>query len=282
MWFEDLIERIDRLVWGPLLLGMLMGTGVYLSILLKFLSVRRLKTALKYALGLEEKRETKQGKNCKAAEKEQQSRGRVSSFSSLTTELAATIGTGNIIGVSTAMVLGGPGALFWMVITSIFGMATKLVESSLAVRFRVTNKKGQTVGGPMYVMEQVFPIRCLRHVMAWWFAFLAVCASFGMGNMVQANSIAEALFVTFHVPKAESGLILIFGSVDSAWRNIGYWKSNTVSCAFYGNLVSVGDCGSAYPILEKHSPGDRRNHLGSLLSRCCQRRYFWTDYNKCV
>ena len=105
MWFEDLIERIDRLVWGPLLLGMLMGTGVYLSILLKFLSVRRLKTALKYALGLEEKRETKQGKNCKAAEKEQQSRGRVSSFSSLTTELAATIGTGNIIGVSTAMVL---------------------------------------------------------------------------------------------------------------------------------------------------------------------------------
>lgn len=210
MWFEDLIERIDRLVWGPLLLGMLMGTGVYLSILLKFLSVRRLKTALKYALGLEEKRETKQGKNCKAAEKEQQSRGRVSSFSSLTTELAATIGTGNIIGVSTAMVLGGPGALFWMVITSIFGMATKLVESSLAVRFRVTNKKGQTVGGPMYVMEQVFPIRCLRHVMAWWFAFLAVCASFGMGNMVQANSIAEALFVTFHVPKAESGLILSF------------------------------------------------------------------------
>lgn len=219
MSINDWIEKIDGIVWGPMLLGLLLGTGVYLSIRLGFLPIRRLKMALGYAVGREDN-EKKDGelltqnekkervgtkKNKRNSVKEQ---GRVSSFSSLTTELAATIGTGNIIGVSTAMVLGGPGALFWMVVTSIVGMATKLVESSLAVRFRGVNQKGQTVGGPMYVMEQAFPIRKLRHFMACAFAVLAIFASFGMGNMVQANSIADAMYVTFGIPRAESGLIL--------------------------------------------------------------------------
>lgn len=194
---SEWIQRADELVWGPGLLGLLLGTGVYLMIRLKGLPVRRLKFALRCALGLEKEKSDSGGR-----------RGAVSSFSSLTTELAATIGTGNIIGVATAMVLGGPGALFWMVAASVIGLATKLVESTLAVKYRGKNKKGQTAGGPMYVMENAFPIRRAGHVLAVSFAIFAVFASFGMGNMTQSNSIADAVAVTFSVSKARSGLIV--------------------------------------------------------------------------
>ncbi len=139
--------------------------------------------------------------------------------------MAATIGTGNILGVSTAMVLGGPGALFWMVAASVTGMATKLVESTLAVKYRGRNEKGQVAGGPMYVMERAFPNRRIGHLLAVSFALFAVCASFGMGNMTQANSIADALLVTFGVPKAKSGLIftiltilVVLGGIGSIGR----------------------------------------------------------------
>mgnify|MGYP002671831066 FL=1 len=194
---SEWIQRADELVWGPGLLGLLLGTGVYLMISLKGLPVRRLKFALRCALGLEKEKSDSGGRQ-----------GAVSSFSSLTTELAATIGTGNIIGVATAMVLGGPGALFWMVAASVIGLATKLVESTLAVKYRGKNKKGQTAGGPMYVMENAFPIRRAGHVLAVSFAIFAVFASFGMGNMTQSNSIADAVAVTFSVSKARSGLIV--------------------------------------------------------------------------
>lgn len=194
------IQKIDNLVWGPWMLALLLGTGIYLTLRLRFLNVRNLRFALKCALGIEGNNESR---GAKAAGKT----GKVSSFSSLTTELAATIGTGNIVGVATAMVLGGPGALFWMVVTSIVGMATKLVESTLSVKYRGRNEKGQIAGGPMYVMERAFPNRRAGHLLAVCFALFAVCASFGMGNMTQANSIADALLVTFDVSKAKSGLL---------------------------------------------------------------------------
>lgn len=221
---NEWIEKIDDLVWGPWMLVLLLGTGIYLTIRLRFLNIRRLGFALKCAFGLEDgRREKKTGETGRRGKAEKN--GRVSSFSSLTTELAATIGTGNILGVSTAMVLGGPGALFWMVAASVTGMATKLVESTLAVKYRGRNEKGQVAGGPMYVMERAFPNRRIGHLLAVSFALFAVCASFGMGNMTQANSIADALLVTFGVPKAKSGLIftiltilVVLGGIGSIGR----------------------------------------------------------------
>lgn len=214
---NEWIEKIDDLVWGPWMLALLLGTGLYLTVRLRFLNIRRLGFALKCAFGLEEgKRERRTGKPGRSGKT-----GRVSSFSSLTTELAATIGTGNILGVSTAMVLGGPGALFWMVAASVTGMATKLVESTLAVKYRGRNEKGQVAGGPMYVMEKAFPNRKLGHLLAVSFALFAVCASFGMGNMTQANSIADALLVTFGVPKAKSGLIFTILTILVVLGGIG-------------------------------------------------------------
>ena len=221
---NEWIEKIDDLVWGPWMLVLLLGTGIYLTIRLRFLNIRRLGFALKCAFGLEDgRREKKTGETGRRGKAWKS--GRVSSFSSLTTELAATIGTGNILGVSTAMVLGGPGALFWMVAASVTGMATKLVESTLAVKYRGRNEKGQVAGGPMYVMERAFPNRRIGHLLAVSFALFAVCASFGMGNMTQANSIADALLVTFGVPKAKSGLIftiltilVVLGGIGSIGR----------------------------------------------------------------
>lgn len=224
---SEWIQKIDNIIWGPWLLVLLLGTGIYLTVRLRFLNLRNLKYALKCALGWEKEDRRKEcnlsatdkngpikkgimrknSKRISTGGKSVNKSGKVSSFSSLTTELAATIGTGNIVGVSTAMVLGGPGALFWMVAASIFGMATKLVESTLAVKYRGKNEKGQTAGGPMYVMEKAFPNKKIRHFLAVSFAIFAVFASFGMGNMTQANSIADALAVTFRLSKAKSGLI---------------------------------------------------------------------------
>ncbi len=227
------IREIDNFVWGPWTLALLLGTGMYLMIRLDFLPLKNLKFALKCAAGLTENRE-----KGKAAGRK---KGSVSSFSALTTELAVTIGTGNIVGVSTAMVLGGPGALFWMVATSILGMATKLVESTLSVKYRGKNEKGQVAGGPMYVMENAFPNKRMGHIMALCFAAFAVMASFGMGNMTQANSIADALKVSFAVPKAECGLILTVLTILVVLGGIGViGKVTRVMVPFMGILYMLG------------------------------------------
>ncbi len=198
---SEFLKELDHLVWGPGMLLFLLGTGSYLMIRLKFLPLRRLKFALMCAVGMEKRRDD-------AHQSAQKSTGGVSSFSSLTTELAATIGTGNIVGVATAMVLGGPGALLWMILSSIIGMATKLTESMLAVKYRARNDKGQIVGGPMYTMRNAFPNRFLGEWLGVLFAVFAVMASFGMGNMTQSNSIAEAMKVSFRIPCAKTGLVV--------------------------------------------------------------------------
>lgn len=189
----NMIKGLDDLVWGPWMLALLLGTGCYLMLRLRFLPLRNLKFALKCAFGME---------------KGEGGRGKISSFAALTTELATTLGIGNIIGVASAMVLGGPGALFWMVATSFIGMATKLTESMLSVKYRTKNDKGETVGGPMYTC-----LRGLRHkeagrLLGLAFALFAVTASFGMGNMTQSNSIADTLWVSFQIQKADTGLFL--------------------------------------------------------------------------
>lgn len=201
------LQQADRIVWGPWLILLLLGCGCYLMISLRFLPLRKLLAAL----GLVFHPKSRIGTDGEG----------VSSFSALTTELAATIGTGNIVGVATAMVLGGPGALFWMLLSGIIGLSTKLVESTLCVRYRVRDHKGKPVGGPMYVLQNAFPYRRMGRILAVLFAIFAVLASFGMGNMTQGNSIAEALEVTFGVGRTASGLVLgiftilvILGGID--------------------------------------------------------------------
>ena len=209
------LQQADRIVWGPWLILLLLGCGCYLMISLRFLPLRKLLAAL----GLVFHPKSRIGTDGEG----------VSSFSALTTELAATIGTGNIVGVATAMVLGGPGALFWMLLSGIIGLSTKLVESTLCVRYRVRDHKGKPVGGPMYVLQNAFPYRRMRRILAVLFAIFAVLASFGMGNMTQGNSIAEALAVTFGVGRTATGLVLgiltilvILGGIDKIARVTEY------------------------------------------------------------
>lgn len=212
---KGFLQQADRIVWGPWLIFLLLGCGCYLMICLRFLPLRNLLAAL----GLVFHSKSRKGTDGEG----------VSSFSALTTELAATIGTGNIVGVATAMVLGGPGALFWMLLSGIIGLSTKLVESTLCVRYRVRDHKRKPVGGPMYVLQNAFPYRRMGRILAVLFAIFAVLASFGMGNMTQGNSIAEALAVTFGVGRTATGLVLgiltilvILGGIDKIARVTEY------------------------------------------------------------
>lgn len=192
----NIIGAIDDFVWGPAMLVLLVGTGIFLTIRLKFLPWRNLGYAIKSTLSKEARTKTR-------------GTGDVSPFSALTTALAATIGTGNIVGVATAMVAGGPGALVWMWISALFGMSSKFSECMLAIKYREVNEKGEMSGGPMYTMKKAFKNKKLGALLGWFFAFFAVVASFGIGNLTQANSISDALHSTFHVPAHICGIILM-------------------------------------------------------------------------
>lgn len=134
--------------------------------------------------------------------------GDVSPFSALTTALAATIGTGNIVGVATAMVSGGPGALVWMWLSAAFGITSKFSECMLAIKYREINEKGEMSGGPMYTMKKAFKHKKAGAILGWLFALFAVVASFGIGNLTQANSISTALSSTFNIPVTATGIVI--------------------------------------------------------------------------
>ncbi len=190
-----IVTAVDDFVWGPVMLLLLVGTGVFLTIRTGFLTWRNLGYALKSTLS-------------KEARTKSRGEGDVSPFSALTTALAATIGTGNIVGVATAMVSGGPGALVWMWISAAFGLTSKFSECMLAIKYREVNAKGEMSGGPMYTMKKVLKNKTFGAVLAWLFALFAVVASFGIGNMTQGNSIASALRATFAVPTWMTGIII--------------------------------------------------------------------------
>ena len=177
------------IVWGPPMLVMLVGTGLFLSVRLKGLQFRRLVSSLHLAL---------------VQRREPQAQGDISHFQALMTALAATVGTGNIAGVATAIASGGPGALFWMWMTGLVGMATKFGEALLAVKYRITDEKGEMAGGPMYYLERGLKQKWLAVL----FAVLTVCASFGIGNTVQSNSVAQALHTSFGVPFFWTGICI--------------------------------------------------------------------------
>ena len=166
---------------------MLVGTGLYLSVKLKGLQFRKLLSSLHLAL---------------IQRREHKGEGDISHFQALMTALAATVGTGNIAGVATAIAAGGPGALFWMWITGLVGMATKFGEALLAVKFRITDEREEMAGGAMYYLERGLKQKWLAVL----FAVLTVCASFGIGNTVQSNSVAHALQASFGIPFVWTGV----------------------------------------------------------------------------
>ena len=192
---NEIVTKIDNFVWGPVMLILLVGTGVFLTVRTRFLTWKNLGYALKSTLS-------------KAARTKSRGEGDVSPFSALTTALAATIGTGNIVGVATAMVSGGPGALVWMWISAAFGLTSKFSECMLAIKYREVNAKGEMSGGPMYTMKKGLKNKTFGSVLAWLFALFAVIASFGIGNMTQGNSIAGALHTTFGVPTGITGIVI--------------------------------------------------------------------------
>ncbi|MFC6352588.1 alanine/glycine:cation symporter family protein [Rothia nasimurium] len=194
MTVQDILSAISSLIWGPfVLIPLLLGTGIYLTIRLGFIQLTKLAVANRLAF-LERKDEDAPG-------------GDISQFQSLTTALAATVGTGNIVGVATAISIGGPGALFWMWITALFGMASKYSEAFLGVRYRTTDAKGEISGGPQYYLQRGIK-GPLGKFLALFFAVAAVLASFGIGNTAQGNSIAHNLEDTFHLPTGLTGIVL--------------------------------------------------------------------------
>ena len=194
-WISDTLVKVDDFVWGPVMFVLLVGTGIFLTIRLKFRPWKNLGFAIKSTLS-KEARTTKRGE------------GDVSPFSALTTALAATIGTGNIVGVATAMVSGGPGALVWMWISACFGLTSKFSECMLAIKYREVNEKGEMSGGPMYTMKKGFKNKKIGAFLGMLFAVFAVIASFGIGNMTQANSISESLKSTFNFDEKIVGVVL--------------------------------------------------------------------------
>lgn len=202
MDLSQLLTDINDFVWGPIMLALLVGTGIFLTIRLKFLPWRNLIYAIKMI-----------------TQKKTEHEGDLSPFQSLMTALSATVGTGNIVGVATAMVLGGPGAIVWMWISAAFGLSTKYGESVLAVKYRETNSVGEMAGGPMYAMKNGIG-GTFGKVMATAFAFFAVCASFGIGNMTQANSISAAFESTFGWESWITGIILVVASLAVLMRGV--------------------------------------------------------------
>lgn len=219
---SELLHNVDNFIWGPVLQILILGTGMFLLVKMKFLPIRNLGYALKCVVGRDKKhKDYKKFKdNIKYAENKgdkenkdykkslDKGEGDISPISALTTELAATIGTGNIVGVATALVLGGPGALIWMNISAIIGLSTKFTESMLAVKYRCKNASGSMTGGPMYTLKNGFKNKRVGALLGLMFAFFAVMASFGMGNMVQSNSISMAIKESFNISTANTGLII--------------------------------------------------------------------------
>lgn len=222
------LGRISDFVWGLPTIILLVGTGVYLTFLLRGLQFRELKHSLWLAL---------------IKRKEEGAEGDISHFQALMTALAATVGVGNIAGVATAIASGGPGALFWMWVTGLFGMATKYSEAVLGVRYRQVDARGNMAGGPMYYLSRGIggPV---GKTLGFLFALFAAIAAFGIGNMVQTNSVADALRNSFNVPPVVTGVVLavfaglvILGGIRSIGRVTSFFVPMMILFYLAGGLL---------------------------------------------
>ena len=188
--FEQIVDIVNNFVWGPVMLTLLLGTGIYLTIGLKGMTISRIPYAFRQLL-----------KGRKGT-----GEGEITPFNALMTSLSSTIGMGNIAGVATAIGLGGPGALFWMWCAAFVGMATKYAEAVLAVNYRETDDLGRKVGGPMYYIKNGLGKRWKWLGMA--FALFGSLAGFGLANTVQSNAVSQVLQTNFSVPTAVSGVVM--------------------------------------------------------------------------
>lgn len=187
-FFTEILNRIDQFVWGLPLICLLLGTGIYFTCKLKLLQLVKLKMAFRLIF-----------------KKQDNQDGDVSSFQALCTALSSTIGTGNIVGVATAIATGGPGALFWMWISAFFGMATKYAEGLLAIRYRIKDENEQMAGGPMYYLERGLGSKFLAKL----FAFFGVAvALLGIGTFTQVKSISDAMKLSFNIPPVITAILL--------------------------------------------------------------------------
>jgi alanine or glycine:cation symporter, AGCS family len=212
---EKIIGTLSGIVWGPPMLILLVGTGLYLTVILKGMQFRALPHAFKLIWAKDHGHE-----------------GDISHFAALMTALAATVGIGNIVGVATAITMGGPGAVFWMWMTGLVGMATKYSEAVLAVKYREKGEHGMR-GGPMYYLSKGVGLPWLGTL----FAIFTACATFGIGNMTQANATAKIFESTFHIPVAATGIVLtlltglvILGGI----KTIGKFTSFLVPFMIFG------------------------------------------------
>ena len=217
---QSIMGTLSDLVWGPYMLFLIVGTGVFLTFRLLFWQFRMLPFAFKQVFG-------KHPNN--------KDSGDISQFASLMTALSATIGTGNIAGVATACVLGGPGAVFWMWMTALFGMATKYGEGVLAVKYRVKNEKGEMSGGPMYYIE-----RGLGSKWKWLavlFALFGTLASFGIGSSVQSNTVALAVESSLGISTLTTAIII---TIFSALVILGGIKSISKASSVIVPVMALG------------------------------------------
>ncbi|WP_458700380.1 alanine/glycine:cation symporter family protein [Sulfurospirillum sp. 1307] len=239
---EGLISTLSSIVWGPPMLVLLVGTGIYLTVILKGMQFWALPHAIKMIF-----------------HKDTDGEGDISHFAALMTALAATVGIGNIVGVATAITLGGPGAVFWMWVTGVVGMATKYSEAILAVKYREVGENGMK-GGPMYYLRDGAKLPKLGMA----FAVFTACAAFGIGNMTQSNAVATLLSSQLSVPTWISGVVMltltavvILGGIKS----IGNFTSKLVPimifayviCALVILVVHADKIGDAFGLIFYHA-----------------------------
>lgn len=213
---SDFVAYLASVIWGPFfLVPLLLLTGIYLTIRLRGLQFRRLWHGLYVAF---------------VERADAGAEGDISHFQALMTALASTVGTGNIVGVATAIGLGGPGALFWMWVTGLVGMATKYSEAILSVKYRTMNRAGEQAGGPMYYLSRGVANPRIGRVLAVMFAFCGALAVLGTGNMVQSNSIADSLDQSFSIPAWGTGIVIclllalvVLGGIRSIGRFTGFF-----------------------------------------------------------
>ncbi len=209
---DQFLSTVSGFVWGPVTIILLVGTGVLVALITKAIQLRKFAYAWKLISGKFDNPDDD---------------GEITHFQALSAALSATIGTGNIAGVGTAIALGGPGAVFWMWVTAVFGMGLKYAECLLALKYRTIHDDGTVGAGPMYYLEKGLGQKWLGIM----FAAFAAIASFGIGNMVQANSVAEPVLRTFGVPKLLTGLIiggLVFAVIVGGIKRIGQVASRLV------------------------------------------------------
>lgn len=227
-FFSDFVYKANDILWGPITIILLVGTGLYVTIRLRFIQVRHFWHSIKCI----------SGKFDESSEK-----GDISPFQALCAALSATIGTGNIVGVATAIALGGPGAVFWMWITALVGMAMKFSSCSLALKYRVIHEDGSASGGPMYYLEKGLGLKWLAII----FALCAGFASFGIGCAVQANSVADGLLKILpeSVGKARFGADMpLFGGWSIAEPVIGIILAVVVGIVVIGGIKRIATVAS--------------------------------------